>query len=232
MNRFALLLICIFALLISACIPASASPTATAVPATASPTFTAVPTFTEVPLPTPTPPFLDLDNGKKAVVYDFTERLCEANWMNGGEKHLPCPGDLNDPLHGYVGLLSGSDLGLPDDLAMVVMYPAQPSSGYGAIFGRFPKFKAGPFDVFRASLACRSGANCDVEFSLGYYDWNGEFKETYPKVAYKQGDPPVNIKQPLGGIVGKPVEFVLIIRANGDPANAWALLVAPRVLRP
>jgi hypothetical protein len=240
MNRFTHLLICILVLSLSACLPAVSPPTATAIPPTtapptstsvpptetpAAPTFTAIPTLTEAPTPTATPPF-DLNDGNKAVVLDFTARLCEAIWMNGVETGLPCPGDLNDVSRGYVGLLSGSDQSLPADFALVMMYPSP------AIFGRYPKFRVGPFDAFKVTLACRSDIPCDFEFQLAYYDANGQYKDPYPPVAYKQGDPPLNYVNQLNGLGGKTVELVLAIRSYGDPAAGWALLIAPRVLRP
>jgi len=233
-------------LTLSACIPVAPPPTATMIPPTAlppsatalppteaPPTIPALPTDTAMPLPTATPPF-DLNDGNKKTVFDFTARLCEAHWLNSGERNLPCPGDLNDPSHGYVGLLSGSDQGLPADFAMLVMYPAQPSSTVAALFGRFPKFKPGPFDSFHAYLACRSDANCNIEFSLAYYDQDGKYQEPYKVIPYKQGEPPVAIAIPLGGgVAGKSVEFVLAIRSMGsDPSGNWAVLIAPRILRP
>lgn len=183
--------------------------------------------FTESPQPTATPPFLLNDNGR-TVVYDFTAHLCEADWMNGVKRGLPCPGDINNPGEGYVGLLSGSDQGLNPDFPLILMNPST-----GALFGRFPKFQVGTNDDFRASLACRSNFHCAVEFTLAYYDAGGKYQEPFAKIPYRQGEPPVNVTLSLSGLAGQTVEFVLVVRPTfqSDPAAAWALWISPRILR-
>lgn len=200
----------------------------TAAPPPPQRVFTAIPTFTEAPQPTTTPLFQFNDNGR-TVVYDFTAHLCEADWMNGVKRGLPCPGDINNPGEGYVGLLSGNDQGLDVNFPLILMNPIK-----GALFGRYPKFQVGANDEFRASLACRANSNCDVEFTLAYYDANGKYQENFPKLTYRQvSDPPINFVWSLNGLAGQTVEFVLVVRPNfqSDPAAAWALWVSPRILR-
>ncbi len=222
--------------LLAACAPApTVNPTSTTMPPTPLPptvAFTPIPTFTEAPPPTATPTF-DLNNDGLTIAYDFTAHLCEANWMNSIKKGLPCPGDLNNPAEGYVGLLSGSDQGFASDFAMILTRPAYPSGG--GIFGRFPKFQVGPNDEFRASLSCRSNSGCEVEFTLAYYDANGKYQEPFPTQVYRQGvEPPINFILPLNSLSGQSVEFVLVVRAKfqSDPTAAWALWISPRILRP
>ncbi len=189
--------------------------------------FTQIPSFTPAPELTATPLFQLHDNGR-AVVYDFTAHLCEAEWMNGSQRGLPCPGDINNPGGGYVGLLSGSDQELDQDFPLILMNP-----NTGALFGRYPKFQVGLNDEFRASLACRANSNCDVEFTLAYYDANGKYQENFPKMTYRQGEPPINLVLPLSGLAGQSVEFVLVVRPTfqSDPLAAWALWISPRILR-
>lgn len=194
-------------------------------------TFTPIATFTPLPQPTRTPLFQLNDNGK-TVVYDFTAHVCEATWSNSIKRGLPCPGDINNPVSGYVGLLSGSDQSFPADFPMLLTFPAYERSG--GLFGRFPKFQVGPDDEFRASLACRANSNCEVEFALGYYDANGKYQETFPVQYYRQGvEPPINYIQSLASLGDQTVEFVLVVRAKyqSDPTAAWALWISPRILR-
>lgn len=211
--------------------PAPVSPSSTPMPPTEA--FTPIPTFTSAPQPTPTPLFQLNDDGK-TVVYDFTSRVCEAKWVNSVDpKALPCPGDINNPGYGYVGLLSGSDQGLDAGFAMILTMPA--SQNAGGIFGRFPKFQVGPNDEFRTSLACRSNSACEVEFTLAYYDANGKYQENYPIITYRQGvDSPINSVWSLSGLSGQTVEFVLAVRAKyqSDPNAAWGLWISPRIVRP
>jgi hypothetical protein len=232
--KFALVLL----LLLTACgapaftpLPSSATSVAPSlVPNTKA--FTPIPTFTSAPQATPTPVF-QLDNVGKTVAYDFTAHICEANWMTGSVKNLPCPGDINNPSVGYVGLLSGSDQGLAADFPMLLTFPAY-NNGAG-LFGRFPKFQVGPNDEFRTSFTCRSGnPNCEIEFTLGYYDANGKYQEVFPLNYYRMGvEPSINFVQPLNSLNGKTVEFVLVVRAmyQSDPNAAWGLWIAPRILR-
>lgn len=234
--KLALVLLVIFTLL-TACGAVEQSaplpPVATTVapPATRQ-VFTPIPTFTAAPQPTAMSVF-QLENNGKSVVFDFTSRVCEAKWVNSVDtKALPCPGDLNNPTSGYVGLLSGSDQGLDAGFAMILNMPA--SNNAGGIFGRFPKFQVGPNDEFRASLACRTNSNCEVEFALGYYDANGKYQEAFPIQYYRQGvEPPINYVQPLNSLAGQTVEFVLVVRAKylSDPMAAWALWISPRILQ-
>lgn len=215
--------------------PATVPPSATTTTPEILPiieTFTPIPTFTAAPQSTATPIF-QLGNDGKSVVLDFTARVCEAKWVNSVDtKAQPCPGDLNNPTSGYVGLLSGSDQGLDAGFAMILNMPA--SKNAGGLFGRFPKFQVGPNDEFRAFLACRSNSNCEVEFALGYYDANGKYQEAFPIQYYRQGiEPPINYVQPLNSLAGQTVEFVLVVRATyqSDPLAAWALWISPRILR-
>jgi hypothetical protein len=231
--KFALVLL----LLLTACgapAPTPIVPSETSAPPSLVPNteaFTPIPTFTLAPQATATPAF-QLGNDGKTVVYDFTAHVCEANWMTGSTKNLPCPGDINNPSVGYVGLLSGSDQGLAKDFPLLLTFPAY-NNGAG-LFGRFPKFQVGPNDEFRASFTCRSSAQCEVEFTLAYYDANGKYQEVFPVNYYRMGvEPPINFVQPLNSLSGQTVEFVLVVRATyqSDPAAAWGLWIAPRILR-
>lgn len=229
-------------LFLTACAPVQvAVPPDTAIPPTAVPATSVPPTeiFTPIPAATATSgtssaSYIDLDNDGKTVAHDFTQHLCEAAWMNGAVKDLPCPGDLNELTQGYTGLLSGSDQGLDPGFAMILNYPAGYGSGdgSGAIFGRFPKFTVGPNDEFRTSLACRNGADCFVNFTLGYYDANGKYQEPFPTEHYKYGvEPPLNYVWSLSSLAGQTVEFVLAVRNEGTQSQAWALWIYPRILR-
>jgi hypothetical protein len=222
------LLLSVF-LLLSACTAApTAAPTIVVLPPTSAPTaaFTAIPTFTPAPAPTS---IFQFGNDGKTVAYDFTSHLCEANWMTGSQKNLPCPGDLDNPSPGYVGLLSGSDQGLAADFPMILMNPIT-----GGLFGRFPSFTVGSNEEFRTTFTCRSGYRCEMEFTLGYYDSRGKYQEPFPINYYRFGvEPPINYIQPLGSLSGQTVDFVLVVRPmyQSDPAQAWGLWLSPRILR-
>ena len=201
--------------------PTSVSPTAILAP---------VPTSSETP-DLSSASFIDLSNDGKTLAYDFTEHLCEAHWTNSVDPNgLPCPGDFNNVGKGYVGLLSGSDAGLDLALPMILAFPAYENAG--GIFGRYPKFTVETDDEFRVSLSCRSNSNCYITFNLGYYDANGKYQEPFPAEFYRPTvEPPQNLVYSLKGLAGQTVEFVLVVRAEGFPTEAWALLIQPRILR-
>ncbi|MBV6395576.1 MAG: hypothetical protein HFACDABA_01154 [Anaerolineales bacterium] len=227
------------ALFLAACAPVQVA----VPPETATPIAVVPPTFAPPTVAPTSPPaatataeltnasYIDLDNDGKTVVYDFTEHLCEARWTNNTDpKGLPCPGDLNNIGKGYIGLLSGSDIGLDAGLPMLLAFPAY-DNVYG-LFGRYPKFTVGANDEFRVSLACRSNSKCFISFAIGYYDSNGKYQEPFPTEYYRPDvEPPLTYVWPLGSLAGQTVEFSLAIRAEDFPAEAWALLIQPRILR-
>lgn len=229
----------LFALLLTACAPVQVPvPSDTTIPPTSVPPTSVPATEVFAPLPefTATPDlssasFIDLDNDGKTVVYDFTEHLCEARWTNSVDpKGLPCPGDLNNTGKGYVGLLSGSDAGLDANLAMILAFPAYDNAG--GIFGRYPKYTVGANDEFRISLTCRSNSNCYISFSLGFYTADGKYQEPFPLEYIRQTvEPPQNLVISLKQLAGQTVQFNLVVRAEGFPTEAWALLIQPRILR-
>jgi hypothetical protein len=232
-SKFAFVLL----LLLTACgaveqsAPLPSVATTVAPPATRQ-VFTPIPTLTETPPATATP-LIQINNDGKSVVLDFTAQLCEANWMTGVKANLPCPGDINNPAVGYVGLLSGSDQGLDPAMPLILTFPAY--SNGGGLFGRFPKFTVSANDEFRTTFTCRSGyPKCEIEFTLGYYDANGKYHEDFPLNYYRFGvEPPIEYVQPLNSLSGQTVEFVLVVRAmyQSDPTVAWGLWISPRILR-
>lgn len=222
-------------LILTSCVShivAPISPTGTTpIPTETKTIHTPIPTYTPAPESTATAIFQLTDPGK-TIVFDFTTTLCEAAWMNSIRGGLSCPGDINNPFDGYVGLLSGSDQGLDSNYPIILLMPA--SRNAGGIFGRFASFKVGPEDEFRASLACKTNSNCDVEFTLGYYDENGKYQEPFPVEHYRQAsEPPINYVVTLGGLSGRDLDFVLVVRAayQSDPLAAWALWIHPRIVR-
>jgi len=178
----------------------------------------------------PTPRF-QFDDGQRKIAYDFTAHLCDAQWFNSADpKSLPCPGNLKQSGNGYVGLVSGTEQGLDSDISLILVKPATETAG--GLFGRYPAFHVLPADEFRASFTCRADIPCAVEFNLGYYDESGKYVEPYPTVTYHGSSSVINYVLPLDALANRDIEFVLVVRNIGDPTSAWALWVAPRIVRP
>ncbi len=222
-TRFTIALALIF---LSACAPSRAAPQpADLQPASA---FTAIPTLTVSPA-TPTyavPPLNDAAN----TVYYFAPDVCNAKWGNSGEE-IPCPGIQGQINSGYVGLLTDVELNLPYKANALLTIPAQVGD-FAEIFGTFPARKIELGDFFRAQLYCMPDAQCDVTFSLGYYDSNGKYYEPFPAWPYNYTEPTHLINFPLDTLLaGQTVQLTLIVRDNDDPANDFAVWVEPRIFR-
>ena len=197
--------------------------TATSVPATA--TSTEIPptaTFTPVPTSTPIP---------GTIVLDFAAQLCNAKWMNGGQKLMACPNANADHSGGYAILLDPASEGLPAGTPVLLTIPAW--NGYAALFLRYPALTVQAGDRFRATFHCQTNAACDVEFALEYYDANGKYSGPFASWQYKTGDAPVNVDYDLSALAGQNVDFVLTLRPNNDtPQLDTSLWIAPQIYRP
>ncbi len=228
--RFISLLILIF---LSACNSSQATPQKTDPqpfdPAQdrPAPVFTAIPTLTPPP-PTPTfgvPPLDDAEN----IVYYFAPDMCNAKWVNNGQELL-CPGVNGQISSGYVGLLTQAELNLPYKANALLTIPSQDGNFY-AIFGTFPARKIEFADFFRAQLYCMPKSQCDVTFSLGYYDSSGKFYEPFPAWPYNYTELPRLINFPLDILAGQTVQLTLTVRDNGNPSDDFAVWVEPRIFR-
>lgn len=212
-------------ILLSACLPSQAAPQ-TSEPQPA-PVFTAIPTLTAPP-PTPTYAASPLDDAANTVYY-FAPDVCNAKWTNNGQD-IPCPGIQGQVGSGYVDLLTEVELNLPYKANALLTLPSQDES-YLDIFGAFPARTIEFADFFRAQLYCLPNTQCDVIFSLGYYDSNGKFYDPFPAWSYNYTEIPQLINFPLDILAGKTVQLTLIVRDNGNPTDDYAVWVEPRIFR-
>lgn len=72
---------------------------------------------------------------------------------------------------------------------------------------------------------------CDVTFSLGYYDSSGTFLEPFPAWPYNYTQLPRLINFPLDILAGQTVKLTLVVRDNGNPTGDYAVWVEPRIYR-
>lgn len=212
-------------ILLSACAPSQAAPQPT--DPQPVPVFTAIPTLT-VPPPAATYAVSPLDDTANTVYY-FAPDVCNAKWANNGQE-IPCPGVQGQISSGYVGLLTDVELKLPYKANAILSIPSQ-DGNYRDIFGAFSARKIDFADFFRAQLYCMSDTQCDVTFSLGYYDSNGKFFEPFPAWPYNYTEVPRLINFPLDVLAGQTVQLTLIVRDNDDPTNDYAVWVEPRIFR-
>ncbi len=212
-------------LLVSACTP-MAAPSVTTTPVIESlPTFTPIPTFTASPDPTTTPYAI-----LGTVALDFTALLCNAEWMNGAIKLTSCPNPSADLSGGYATALDPVSEGLPIDTPVLKMIP-----NANALFLRYPPFKVGASDRFRATLRCPPSMPCDVQFALEYYDADGKYNGEFMAWDFKSGDSPINVDADLDSLSGQTVDFVLTLRLFHTIENSQqdnGLWIAPHIYRP
>ena len=211
-------------ILLSACVPSRTTPQpADLQPAAA---FTAVPTLTVSPA-TPTYAVSPLDDAAN-VAYYFAPELCNAKWSNSGVE-LPCP-NVENQTSGYAGLLTEVELKLPYKAHAILAVPSQ-DGVYRDIFGAFPPIQIEFADFFRAQLYCLPETQCDVTFSLGYYDSTGKFSDPFPGWTYNYTELPKLVNFPLSSLTGQTVRLMLIVRDNNDPIGDFAVWVEPRIFR-
>ncbi len=232
---FALLL----GLLLSGCRPlngtqpssaASASPspaaTNTDVP---PPTRTPVPTATMIPTPTADFSVVGLPQEQPGTTaFDFVAEACGAEWFSSSQD-LPCPAANETQLQlGYAMPSNGQIEGLPLNLAMLLTYPPQYNDT--TLYSKYPVFTVEKGDRFRAVLACRSHAFCDVTFGLEYYDGND--KRGLKHWSYLFADAPLVIDYSLDGLAGKTVRFGLTFTGAGNRQQAYGVWIVPHIYRP
>ena len=198
--------------------------TATSIPATA--TSTEIPptaTFTPIPTLTPIP---------GTIVLDFVAQLCNAKWMNGGQKFTACPEVNADQSKGYAVAVDPVSEGLPANTSVLLTIPAY--NGYAALFLRYPALKIKTGDHFRATIQCQSSStSCDVSFGLDYYDANGKYHSPLAMWNQNSGMAPTNVDYDLSALAGQNVDIVLALRPNNDtPQLDKGLWIAPQIFRP
>ena len=204
-----------------------------------SPTPTILPTMTAAPSATPTiipptlsPPILEIPLIEPGTLaYDFIAHVCEAKWTNNGQD-IPCPGSLDNIDTGSIIPLDNPTI---EGLLLVkspalLTIPAQ-NMRYRGIFGRYPAFTIQANDHFRAILACKENAFCELGFALEYYDAKGAY-QALAAWNHRYGGGPISADVNLTPLAGQTIEFTLVVRDNGDPTNDFALWIAPYIYRP
>lgn len=215
----------IVSLLLAAC---AAPPAATApVEPTLAPTA--------APSETPT---AAISAPKYQVIYDFQELFCQAEWTNNG-RDIACPTNPGSPGGSVSISADGTDmenLVLNGDTALLT-WPAHDGS-FLAIFGAYPPITLQAGDEFRATIGCLGAPSpndlCNVEFSLEYYDEQGNYVDsqiTGWKWTEVNDGAVHEIVVPLSGFAGRTLRLVLVVRDNGDVTDDIALWLHPQLWR-
>ncbi len=171
-------------------------------------------------------------NVPDTVVYDFTEKYCDARWQSIVNPNLECPDENPDAAQGYVLRLEEGELEngeFVDDPILVT----RPDNGDfdGFITGTYPAFDVQNGDIFMATIGCGPDATlCFLDFALQYQIGNGSIRtlETWRE----DYDGKVNeVTVDLSDLAGSSVKFILnVSNINNDQDNEgyW---FEPRIMR-
>jgi len=160
--------------------------------------------------------------------YDFSMIYCASGvtWTSGAGT-LPCPGSPGDS-EGWVKRFDEPILetGRVENEPGLAVHPQNVTDGW--IKGTFPEITLTEDMFFRAILSCNEDANCNVKFKLNY-KIDGGAENTLATWHEVKDDSFNNVEVDLSGLTGETVQFILLVEANGSPANDTALWVAPRI---
>ena len=171
-----------------------------------------------------------------SVALDFSERICKAAWSNNGE-YLPCPGNLDDPAGGYANRLDSFMINgnRQVEVPAILAIPAQAESTFGGIFGKYPPYSIQKGDRFLAKLACQEGFPlCDAQFSLEYHTSDNLVEQVTGAEWHVQYDPDggyINADVSLDELAGRTLQFLLVVRDNGNPQDDHGLWIQPHIQR-
>ena len=164
----------------------------------------------------------------KGTLYDFTENYCKSGvtWTNGAGS-LPCPGAKGDS-EGWVRKIDNPILenGVEDNEPGLQIHPENVTDGW--IRGTYPEIAITGGVYFKAIVGCYHDADCDVKFKLNAKVDGGaeQTLATWREVQDKRFN---RVQVDLGHLAGKNVQFILLVDANGSPANDRALWFGPRI---
>jgi Ig-like domain from next to BRCA1 gene len=160
--------------------------------------------------------------------YDFATNYCAASWSSkAGE--LDCPGDKGDE-DGFVILLDNPEIEIDrlENEPALWTVPDEDDNGY--IRGEYPPIEIGEDQRFSAVVGCLSDSpDCDVIFQLRYRVNGGE-EHTLWDTREVYDDLFTKVDLDLSEFEGEDVQFILVVRANGDPGDDNAFWMIPRII--
>ncbi len=170
------------------------------------------------------------------LLLDFITSAHSADWSSG--LGSPPGADLafngaEDSSEGVAKIVDGVKL---EDGAtsgkVLLTYPKRESNGY--ILGLYDEYTIQKGDHFKARLGfMQSGDTCsggDVMFQLAYKDHDGYHLIKEWNQTCDGSQVPVDVN--LSDYKGKTIRFALVITANGDPTNDWAVWNSARIEHP
>jgi len=158
--------------------------------------------------------------------YDFAADYCAAEWSSQVSA-LNCPGIVRDPA-GSVTLVNNPDFE-NRRLRGYGLWSRPNQRVDGLIRGYYPYFFIDPNDHFLAELGClRSSLNCDLIFQLEYQTVGG-LTASLGRWRERNDGLTTSVDIDLSNLAGQRVRFILTTYNDGDPAEADAIWMSPRI---
>jgi len=161
-----------------------------------------------------------------ASAYNFVDNFCKAEWRSTNG-NLTCPGQTSD--NGFVVKVDEPTMETGAKENEAALWTNPPSGTDTEIRATFPALSITSGMYFKSIVGCLSGANnCNVKFILAYIPEGGsetklaEWSETYDNNFTR-----VNLD--LSTLAGKKVQFVLIVKSNGESNQDQAFWLQPRI---
>jgi hypothetical protein len=161
------------------------------------------------------------------VVYEMVPDASRAAWQNSTTSIVF--GSTSDPA---IGLAFSSanpqfETGTIENESGIIMKP----DTTGLVKGTFPTYTVQQGDHFMAVIGCQyNHPNCNVKMQLGYSISGGAsvilatWDEKYEGKVYKAD-------VDLSSLVGKNINLILTVLANGDASDDYAIWLRPRIVR-
>ncbi|MBN1536711.1 MAG: hypothetical protein JW908_08275 [Anaerolineales bacterium] len=170
------------------------------------------------------------------LLLDFIANAKSAEWSSGlgspPGTELEFDG-AEDSVEGVAKIMDGVKLEDGSTSGKVLLtFPKHESNGY--IMGVYEEYTVQKGDHFKARLGFMlSGDTCsggDVYFQLAYKDDDGYHLIKKWNQTCNGGQTPVDVN--LSDFKGRTIRFALLVTANGDPTNDWAIWNSPRIEHP
>ncbi|HLE15053.1 MAG TPA: NBR1-Ig-like domain-containing protein [Anaerolineales bacterium] len=160
--------------------------------------------------------------------YDFAVNYCAARWSSQ-EGRLDCPGDKGND-DGFVILVDNPEIEINRLENEPALWTVPDDDDDGYIRGEYPPIEIDEDQRFSAVVGCLSESpDCDVIFQLRYRVGNGE-ERTLFETREVFDDLFTKVDIDLSEFEGEDVQFILVVRANGDADDDNAFWMVPRII--
>jgi len=170
------------------------------------------------------------------LLVDFITDANSADWISGLGSPPGSDLDFNGAEDNVEGVAKIKDAVKLEDGStsgkVLLTYPKHENNGF--ILGLYDEYTVQKGDHFKARLGFMlSGDTCsggDVKFQLAYKDNNGYHLIKEWNDTCDGSQIPVDVN--LSSLKGKTIRLALVVLANGDPTNDWAIWNSARIEHP